>query len=649
MIRQNLAIHSTSEVYHKKKELESKWEHFIEENQEPSNIRTEVYHSWKRCQKYGVNPFQKHSPTILSDDMLDDIISNSQLYNVSLPILKELREQIKGTKHIITLCDNKGRIIYIDGDNDILRKAETMNFVKGAEWSEKKAGSNAIGTCIALESPIQIFAYEHYCEGVHPWVCSAAPIKDPLTGKLLGVIDLTGPSELAQPHSLGVAQNISVIIQRDFSQISRKDRQIILEKYNKVTNKRKEAATIALDEMLNVVTAGTECLSLLNIKEWKQLWNSLELQKLRSTLLNFNGKEHQVYLASLQLYVYIQNIIHEHKHIGFLLHLEKSKRVQPLQINNTDIWRSLIGKSNTYKEIIKQAQVVAPTNVPLLITGETGTGKERFAQAIHQASVRRESPLIALNCGAIPKELVASELFGYEPGAFTGGNPKGKKGKFEEAQGGTLFLDEIGEMPLEIQVHLLRALQEKEITRLGSSQAIPINVRIIAATNRNLNDLIAQGLFRKDLYFRLNVVELKLPPLRERTEDIPALCEHFTNIHAQKLKKPVPTIDEQVFSFLQQYQWPGNIRELENAMQYAVLFCENNHITISSLPDFLQVYGKQKGSKTTTKKLTPLEEQEKKQIVQLLTETKGNLSEIARQCGIARSTLYRKMRKYNLR
>src|SRR5699024_228685 len=126
------------------------------------------------------NPFQKHSPTILSDDMLDDIISNSQLYNVSLPILKELREQIKGTKHIITLCDNKGRIIYIDGDNDILRKAETMNFVKGAEWSEKKAGSNAIGTCIALESPIQIFAYEHYCEGVHPWVCSAAPIKDPL-------------------------------------------------------------------------------------------------------------------------------------------------------------------------------------------------------------------------------------------------------------------------------------------------------------------------------------------------------------------------------------------------------------------------------------------------------------------------------------
>lgn len=649
MMNSNIAIHSTLEINEKKKELESKWEHFVSQNRKPDKIRTKIYQSWKRSQEYGVNPYQMRSPVTLPDDKLTELLHKSQLYRISLPVLKELDTQIFGTEHLITLCDNNGRIIYLQGEHHILNKAEEMNFVQGADWSEKTAGSNAIGTCIATGQPIQIFAYEHYCEGVHPWVCSAAPIKDPLTGELLGVFDLTGLSDLAQPHSLGLAQNISTLIQQSFTKISYGIRHRLLECYDEAVKKWRSHSTILLDAMLNVVTSGSKCLSLLKIDDWGQLWLRTELEQLKTAILNSNEKELEVYLSSLQLNVYIQSITYESERIGFLLHLEKNEKRRPFPSVHPKNWGGIIGQSEAIKPIVQQAQIAAPTNVPILINGESGTGKERFAQAIHQASLRHRSPFIALNCGAIPKELMASELFGYEPGAFTGGDPKGKKGKFEEANGGTLLLDEIGEMPLDLQVHLLRVLQEREVVRLGSAHPIPIDVRIIAATNKNLNSLIDQGQFRTDLYFRLNVVEFKLPPLRERKEDIPSLCRYFVAKSAEKLGKPVPTIDEDVLSYFHHYHWPGNIRELENTIEYAVLFCNDDHITISSLPQSLQVRSKAQSQPVDSDTLTPLEQDERQKIVQLLAETRNNLSEVARRCGIARTTLYRKMKKYHLR
>lgn len=647
MVNPNIAIHSVLEINEKKKELASKWEYFVSENQKPKKIRSQIYQSWRRCQAYGVDPHQKQTSVSLSQDKLTELVQKSQLYRVSLPVLKELGKQINGTEHLITLCDDKGRIIYLQGDYRIMKKAAKMNFVQGADWSEKAAGSNAIGTCIASGQPIQVFSFEHYCEGCHPWVCSAAPIKDPLTGKLLGVFDLTGPTDLAQPHTLGLAQNISAAIQQRFINISYKIRQILNDCYENAVKKWSSNTTILLDAMLNVITAGSKALSLLSIEDWRQLWSHPELGQLRTSILNTNEREKEVYLPNLQLNAYIQSIVLESERIGFLLHLEKTKKLSPLISDNNKYWNDLIGQSSAFKQAIQQAQIAAPTNVPILITGESGTGKEQFAQAIHQASSRHRSPFLAVNCGAIPKELIASELFGYEPGTFTGGNLKGKKGKFEEAHGGTLFFDEIGEMPLDLQVHLLRVLQEKEVVRLGSSQPIPVDVRIIAATNKDLNDLIDQGQFRPDLYFRLNVVELKLPPLRERKEDIVPLCRHFVAKSAKKLGKPTPTIDDQVYAYFQNYHWPGNIRELENAIEYAVLFCKDNRITITSLPESLNARIKTRQAFSTA--LTPLEQEEKRKIMQLLMATGGNLSEVARRCGIARTTLYRKLKKYNLR
>lgn len=302
-------------------------------------------------------------------------------------------------------------------------------------------------------------------------------------------------------------------------------------------------------------------------------------------------------------------------------------------------------------------EMVADADVPVLLLGESGTGKERFARALHASSRRRDKPFLAINCGAIPKELVAAELFGYEPGTFTGGLKQGKKGKFEEANGGTLFLDEIGEMPLEFQVHLLRVLQEKEILRLGGSRPIPVDVRIIAATHRDLAQMVREGRFRADLFYRLNVVSVAIPPLRERRDDIPLLLEHFVKRFADKYNRSRPQLDPELEAFLvHRYDWPGNVRELENAVEHAVLFCTGGRIDISHFPPAIaHAYhtdrqGQTRGSWSTQPAGTRDDRaaQERQRLLQVLSETGGNLSEAARRLGIARTTLYRKLKKLGL-
>jgi transcriptional regulator with PAS, ATPase and Fis domain len=307
--------------------------------------------------------------------------------------------------------------------------------------------------------------------------------------------------------------------------------------------------------------------------------------------------------------------------------------------------------------------VVAQTHVPVLLLGESGTGKELFAKAIHKAGPRRNGPFVAVNCGALPKDLLASELFGYAPGAFTGASKTGKRGKFEEAHGGTLFLDEIGEMPLEFQVYLLRVLQEREVVRLGSSEPIPVDVRIIAATHRNLEQLMRDGLFREDLYFRLNVVSLSIPPLRERREDIPLLIDHFLEKLSEQYGMTKPTVDPHVLEFLvHHYPWPGNVRELKHVLEHAVLFC-NRVITWRDLPESLRKARENRCSAVPTPigagptahlvgaegSGPPGSVDDREKLLHVLRDVGGNLSEAARRLRIARTTLYRKLDKYGIR
>src|SRR5699024_4172217 len=415
---------------------------------------------------------------------------------------------------------------------------------------------------------------------------------------------------------MNLAQNVSNLIQMEMKEKSSHIRQKLLDHYENSLKKYQSNSVILLDAMLNVVLANSNCLSLLQISDWRQLWSQPEISQIKILIFNSNENELELdrYLPSLHLNIRIQSIVFESERIGYILHFEKKQKHTSSQLKYPEIWGDIIGQSEVFKRAIQKAQTSATTDMPILITGESGTGKEQFAQAIHKTSTRNQYPFLTINCGAIPKELISSELFGYEPGVFTGGNPKGKKGIFEKAEGGTLLLDEIGEMPPDLQVHLLRVLQEKEIVRLGSSQPIAIDVRIIAATNKNPDELIKQKELRTDLYFRLNVIDLKLPALRERKDDLPYLYNYFAVKSAKKLNKPVPTFDKQVISYFHNYHWPGNIRQLENTIDHAVLFCKNNHITLSSLPDSLQNLNKLQDQHESSEILTTLEQEEKQKI-----------------------------------
>lgn len=302
---------------------------------------------------------------------------------------------------------------------------------------------------------------------------------------------------------------------------------------------------------------------------------------------------------------------------------------------------SIIGESPSIQEAIALARKVAATDATVLLLGETGTGKEVFAQAIHHNSERRNKTFVAVNCSAFSKELLESELFGHKAGAFTGA-VKDKKGLFEEANGGTLFLDEIGEMPAELQAKLLRVLEAGEFIKVGDTKTIKVNVRIIAATNRNLPTEIEAGHFRSDLFYRLAVFQVTLPAVRERIKDIPSLALHFAIIFAGKTNKAIPVLQKEYIAALQQYDWPGNIRELKNVIERSVILENSNELTTATLPFTMQHPADHKTASFE------LAEVEKQHIRKVLQHTAGNKTEAAKLLGIGLTTLYRKIEEYGL-
>jgi len=305
----------------------------------------------------------------------------------------------------------------------------------------------------------------------------------------------------------------------------------------------------------------------------------------------------------------------------------------------------LIGSSPKFQAVLRDVERIAPVDSAVLIQGETGTGKEVIARAIHEASPRRHNRFVALNCAAIPGALLESELFGHERGAFTGACTQ-TKGRFQMADGGTLFLDEIGDMPLELQPKLLRALQEREFERLGSGQTLRVNVRVVAATNQDLAQLVAAKQFRADLYYRLNVIPICLPPLRERVEDIPLLVEHFVGKFSARLGKPIDVLPDEVMDVLKSHDWPGNIRELQNFIERAVVLSPDSALrpTLSELKQMTK-------QQPTAAAARTLAEAEREHILDVLKQTDGligGLRGAAARLGLPRTTLVYKMRKLGI-
>jgi len=326
--------------------------------------------------------------------------------------------------------------------------------------------------------------------------------------------------------------------------------------------------------------------------------------------------------------------------------VQLQKRVEQLelQVGKRYTFNNILGESDSIKEAVSNAKKVALTDAAVLLLGETGTGKEVFAQAIHQASNRKNENFVALNCSTFSKEILESELFGHRQGAFTGA-VKDQKGLIEEANGGTLFLDEIGEMPLELQAKLLRVLETNEYIKLGDTKPIRSDFRLIAATNKDLEKESKENHFRADLYYRLNVFQIKLPALRERSKDIRDLATYFIEQYSAKIDKPALKMDAGFLKKLEQYRWPGNIRELKNIIERSVILAGNENLTSSLLPFDIQI---EANTSADTLSAFSMASMEKLQILKVLNYTKGNKAEAARLLEIGITTLYRKLEEYNI-
>jgi len=342
-------------------------------------------------------------------------------------------------------------------------------------------------------------------------------------------------------------------------------------------------------------------------------------------------------LDSNELLVKVQKALRYHQ-------LEEENVLYREQLGIRFDFSRIIGKSAKMRELFDMLATVAPAEATVLLLGESGTGKEIIANAIHQNSPRKERPYVKVNCAALPETLLESELFGHEKGAFTGAIEK-KKGRFERADGGTIFLDEIGEMSLTTQTKILRVLQEREFEQVGGTKTIKVDVRIIAATNKNLEEEVKKGKFREDLYYRINVVPLIIPPLRERAEDVPLLAEHFLRLYGEKNKRMLKGFADGVLDALIRYEWPGNVRELENIVERTVIMSRGDTITFADLPP--AIAGAQ-GPAMQTPPAISLKDMERETITKALQQTGGNRTKAAVLLGITRKTLQNKIKEYGI-
>ena len=583
------------------------WKEFIETGEvKQHQVRSIIYNSWMRSRAAGVDPYEGHGCKFLGPMELDRLLQqNKDLMDVSYPFLEKLYYFLEGSGFLIMLTDANGYILEEFGDPEIMENATELNFVKGACWQEQYVGTNSIGIIVHDKQTIQISGAEHYCIQSHKWTCSAAPIFDQ-NHEMIGIFNVSGPCESVNQHTLGMVVSCVEAIEQQMA-LRRQNKKIdnMNHRLENVLNRASEAM-ITVDHDGRIDTMNQLARHMLGdftntlfetIIVWQRVGQGSTYIDRRVLTSNFTDRElliqTQKAAEPIPCLVSGSPILNLDGHFdGTVITLKPLEKVKKLvhkyNGNQAHIFFSdIIGKSTAIERTLQVAKMAATNASTVLLQGESGTGKEMFAQAIHNASSRRNEPFVAVNCGAIPRDLIASELFGYSEGAFTGARRGGHPGKFEQAQGGTLFLDEIGDMPLDMQVNLLRALQERRITRVGDNKEIPIDVRIICATHRNLAVEVQKNNFRQDLFYRINVITIQIPPLRKRQEDIPLLFTYFAEQVCERNSFPAPRISDELLAQLTAYHWPGNIRELQNTAERMVCLSNGAPLTPAQLPENL--------------------------------------------------------------
>lgn len=619
--------------------------------------------SLNRSKELGIEKdFQKACVNLKYKDQEALLDKNKALLDIAQPFIDDLKDILHDSKFILILSNAQGLVLDIRGEEKRLDKARESNLFIGATMEERKVGTNATGIALFEDRPIQITAEQHYSKTLHGWTCSAAPIHN-ASGKVIGTLNLTGEYSQEHLHTLGMVMAASKAIESKISSEEIQKNLFHAQNYAFAMMNQLSFGVFAVNLHDQIVWANNTACRSINIRRSLLIDSPIQdilkswakIKRIILSNLGFLDEEHSFDIPNLKDHFLFNAYLiqtEEKDIIGYLITFRPFKRIMGL-VNKyagnitSYSFEDINSDSPIMKEAIDYAKKVAHSPSSVLISGESGTGKEVFAQAIHNASERKNNGFIAINCGAISASLIESELFGYEDGAFTGALKGGRPGKFELANEGTLFLDEIGEMPLDMQVKLLRAIQEGQITRLGGDKTILVNVRIIAATNKNLEEEIQNHKFRLDLYYRINVISIEIPPLRKRKEDIPNLAMHFLKNKAIKLDKPMMRLSNTLLKEITHYSWPGNVRELENYIE---------KVTILSSPISIQQhqFNKEEAPSSTIQneeiEFSPssLKEIEKKAIEKTMKYHQNNMTIVAKSLGISRNALYQKIKRYGI-
>ncbi len=612
--------------------------------------------SWERSRAFGLPRRIESLPKASSGELVNRIHESRRMLGVAVPYMKKIISFMNDPESIIMITDGQGIVLELFGSPEMLTRDTAPKL--GSRLREEDIGTNGVGTALIEDRTLDIWAGEHYLEALHYWYASADTIHDK-EGKILGCLCLLCRWDLVNAHSLGLVGAVAGAIERQLHiEDALAEKTVAIQKQQAIVGSINEGiVVIDGDEKIQDINPQARRMLLLDNEDhtgksiYTVIRSGIKFFDIMADGKNIYDREASLTLKNKILHCSVStSLIQSEGTInGMVITIKEAKSLHQLvgKLSGSRAYLTfsdIIGSSQSLHDAVKVAKTAGKSRSNVLLLGESGTGKELFAQSIHNFGDRAAHSFVAVNCGALPRDLVESELFGYEGGAFTGSKKEGRPGKFELADEGTIFLDEIGDMPLEAQVNLLRVLQSGEVVRVGGTYPKKIDVRVIAATNHDLKKAVEQKAFRDDLYYRLNVLSVTIPPLRERTEDIEALAVHFAKKSAHAMNKTAPGITPEAMRLMKGYPWPGNIRELENVIERAVNIMERPEITPAELPDHLKSVVPQEALPEGSS----LKAGEHASILRMLETTGGNLRETAKQLGIARGTLYNKIVKYQI-
>ena len=615
----------------------------------PADVRPMILASWERCRKRKLPGDAMVLCPIDAAALKRATTQNLDLVKSAKHLMDKLVRSIHLSKSVVTLVDTAGLVLHASARSQDLENVPYG--VPGRHCDEATIGTNGMGLCIIEKRPVHVIASEHYNASLHYLSCAAAPIRN-VAGELIGALNLAINTESFHQHTLGLVEAASHAIEEHLRLRSLvRNQKVILELLDDgvlvlardgsiVNSNRQACAMLGLD---GSPSAGE------NIRAF--LPDDETLRAILADRIPFYDREIAFQLPEGRLSCALSCAPFGDD--GVLLTLREGRRMRKYAARVAGAkavytFENIVGNAAPLHEALRLARAASQSETTTLLLGESGTGKELFAQAIHNAGNRRKGPFVVVNCGALPRNLVQSELFGYVAGAFSGALKEGSPGKFELADGGTLFLDEIGEMPLEAQVSLLRLLQESEVTRLGGKQAKRIDVRIIAATYKDLSAAVRNNAFRGDLYYRLNVLTISIPPLRRREGDVAVLARVFLDKFAATLRKPRLRLSREAMAALEAYHWPGNVRELENCIERLVNIAPDERIDIADLPQDIMADMARGPLGAPGEAAMSLKRIQKALILETLRETGGNFRRTSSILNISRTTLYAKIKQYGI-